>query len=287
MNIKPWKAVCGGWIAALAMLLVWAVPVVSHAQPQGGGAASADLYAVTPEPLTPVQCGQCHTKHFADLRASGGKHKFECQNCHQVFHAYNPLRNNYAEIMPKCAMCHALPHGEKQVACLNCHSNPHAPTVAPAVEKVKGVCADCHSGPAEQLKASPSKHTQQPCASCHHTKHGYIPACSECHEPHFKGQDFAGCQSCHPVHKPLDIKFTKDADAQTCSGCHAPVFAKWKGTPSKHGQVNCTMCHTSHGAIPACLDCHAAPHPEAQLKMFPRCLDCHLDVHDLPVKKKK
>ncbi|NIQ08642.1 MAG: hypothetical protein GWO23_02700 [Gammaproteobacteria bacterium] len=76
------------------------------------------------------------------------------------------------------------------------------------------------------------------------------------------------------------------ADVNTCSGCHDGVFAKWQGTPSKHGQVSCVMCHQQHGQIPDCRECHAEPHNKKQLEMFPNCLTCHIDVHDLPVKKK-
>ncbi|NOY12174.1 MAG: cytochrome C [Deltaproteobacteria bacterium] len=247
----------------------------------------ATLYATNPQPLTIAQCGQCHPNRFADLKQSGGKHQFDCRECHEVFHAYNPLKNNYAEIMPKCATCHNPPHGAKHVDCLNCHQNPHTPRRVPMTRMLAGICSDCHKTQASELKQFPSKHTKQACSSCHYERHGYIPSCSECHEPHFAGQDQATCLQCHPVHQPLSIQLSTDVDLRTCNACHPQVYSKWKGTRSKHGKVSCARCHTKHGLVPKCTDCHVPPksHSKKLLEMFPKCLTCHLDVHDLPVKK--
>lgn len=246
----------------------------------------AALYAIDPQPLTVAQCGQCHPAHFGDLKQAGGMHQFDCRECHEIFHAYNPLKNNYAEIMPQCATCHGQPHGDKHVQCLSCHENPHAPSRVPMTSMLAGICADCHSPQAVELQQYPSKHSQQPCNSCHHDRHGYIPVCAECHEPHFAGQGAETCAQCHPVHQPLAIALDSTVDLQTCAACHSDVYAKWRGTPSKHGQVNCAECHTEHGMIPQCISCHTPPtsHNAQLLSMFPNCLDCHLDVHDLPVK---
>ncbi len=248
----------------------------------------AQLYATTPEPLKPADCAQCHVVQFGDLKQAGGKHRFSCQECHHVFHAYNPRKNNYDALMPKCSACHAQPHGPGKLDCLSCHQNPHAPRKVPAVDRLAGACADCHAGPASKLKAFPSAHSKQGCQTCHYERHGYIPNCFECHKGHFKEQAIIACGECHQqVHAPLQITFRPDADVRTCSGCHEPVYTKWKGTPSKHGSVMCGMCHQQHGKIPDCRECHAEPHDKRQLEMFPKCLTCHLDVHDLPVKKKK
>lgn len=40
---------------------------------------NAGLYAVDPVPLQPAECGQCHVSQFGDLKSSGGKHRFACQ----------------------------------------------------------------------------------------------------------------------------------------------------------------------------------------------------------------
>ncbi len=99
------------------------------------------LYAVTPPALQPAECGQCHVGQFANLKDSGGKHRFACQECHEVFHAYNPRKNNYDELMPLCTSCHGQQHGPKQTDCINCHQNPHAPLRVPAMERLgKCVC---------------------------------------------------------------------------------------------------------------------------------------------------
>ena len=42
----------------------------------------ANLYATMPVPLQPAECGQCHGGQFVDLKDSGGKHRFACQECH-------------------------------------------------------------------------------------------------------------------------------------------------------------------------------------------------------------
>lgn len=247
----------------------------------------AALYAVTPAPLQPAECGQCHVGQFSDLKNAGGKHRFSCQECHEVFHAYNPRKDNYDELMPVCSSCHGQPHGSKQVDCSSCHKNPHAPLNVPAMDRLGSACADCHTGPVKELNANPSAHTEQDCQSCHHKQHGYVPTCAECHDGHYQGQTMQECATCHArVHAPLKIAFAANAKVQNCSGCHDAVFAKWQGTPSKHGQVSCAMCHQKHGQIPDCRECHAEPHNKKQLEMFPNCLTCHVDVHDLPVKER-
>jgi hypothetical protein len=244
------------------------------------------LYINDPVPLTPVECGQCHINHFSRLKENGGRHRFACQECHELFHMYNPLKDNYAELMPRCNTCHGQPHGEKQTNCLGCHVDPHAPQRAPAVEKLANICADCHAAPAKTLADFPSAHTEQGCDTCHHETHGYIPNCFECHEGHYDAQPIDACATCHQdVHKPLQIQLSRDSDTETCAVCHEDVYSKWKGTPSKHGSVNCSQCHTRHAYIPDCQVCHASPHDPQQLKIFPNCLTCHIDVHDLPVKR--
>jgi hypothetical protein len=79
------------------------------ARPVSGSA----LYAIEPTPMTVAECGRCHRSHFMAIKEHGGRHQIDCQECHQVFHAYNPRRDNYDAIMPQCASCHTLPHGAK------------------------------------------------------------------------------------------------------------------------------------------------------------------------------
>ena len=242
----------------------------------------SELYQKTPEPLTVAQCGQCHSSHFKLLQENGLRHQIQCQRCHERFHAYNPQKNNWAELMPKCSQCHDLVHGDKFTECLSCHVNPHTPRKVPLVATLTSNCGNCHTGPAGQLQQFASAHTVQECSFCHHDRHGLIPSCMECHEPHLAGQELAACKSCHPVHKPLQIAYTTEDSVNTCGSCHGSVFEAWSITKSKHGKVHCAQCHPTHGEIPECTRCHTAPHDKSILQKFPRCLDCHLDVHNLP-----
>ncbi len=248
---------------------------------------NAALYETTPQPLSLEQCGQCHPQHFQDIKQTGGRHQFDCRECHTTFHAYNPRKNNYTDIMPNCSSCHDLVHGEKHNQCLLCHENPHAIKLAPTISQVENLCADCHTKQVEQLATQPSLHSELSCGECHHSDHGLIPSCAECHQPHFDKQLFTNCTTCHPVHQPLQIALTGRTDLNNCAACHATTFTKWDNSTSKHGEVGCTLCHTAHKAIPTCQSCHETPpaHSKTMLEKFPRCLDCHLDVHDLPTKE--
>lgn len=246
-----------------------------------------EMYASTPQPLTASQCGQCHPSLYANLKDNGGKHRFDCQKCHTAFHVYNPKKGNYDAIMPKCANCHTDPHGPKVTDCAGCHSNPHAPKKIAITTKLTGACVQCHPGPQEQLTKFPSKHTKVACTRCH-TSHGYIPSCFNCHKPHHEGQKLDTCAKCHPVHRPLQITYEKDTPAVTCGSCHKKAFGDWKKTPSKHGKVNCAVCHHGkHKYVPKCTECHPAPHAKGILSRYPNCLTCHINVHDLPVGAKK
>ncbi len=246
-----------------------------------------ELYGTEPQPLTVTQCAQCHTSVFRSLKNDGGKHRFDCQKCHATFHAFNPKKGGWDEIMPKCSTCHADPHGAKIVDCANCHANPHAPKKVAMTARLTNACGDCHAEPRDQVVKFPSKHSKVACQKCH-TSHGYKPVCSACHKPHFQGQEASTCIKCHPVHKPREITYANDTPAVTCGACHGKVYAKWQKTPSLHAKVNCATCHHSrHRYVPQCTECHPTPHKKEILAKFPKCLGCHLDVHDLPVNKDK
>ncbi|MDX9709857.1 MAG: hypothetical protein RBT64_09925 [Trichloromonas sp.] len=267
------------------------VPVVEPAPAPPAPVASApsagNPYAAPVEKMTTAQCGSCHTSYFQALKNEGGRHQFDCVNCHVVYHAYNPNRNNWAEIMPKCESCHTLPHGPTQTECLSCHSNPHKPVGVPLSDRLTQNCASCHAGPAAELQQFPSKHTLVACVDCHSERHGNIPSCFVCHEGHYPEQPLESCLPCHPVHKPRQIVFTENTELKTCSGCHAGVYGVWSGSQSKHAQVSCVACHEQHAMIPQCSQCHGEmPHNASLHAKFPDCLTCHLDPHDPPVKTK-
>jgi hypothetical protein len=271
------------------LVLTMALAVFSHAAPQAKSIATVTIppapeqYASEPQPLTATQCGQCHTGPYRNLKDDGGRHRFACQNCHNVFHAYNPRKGNWDAIMPKCASCHAAPHGAKITDCAACHANPHAPKKIAATAQLANACFDCHGSVREQLVQKPSKHTKVACMTCH-TSHGFKPSCFTCHKPHTEGQALSTCIPCHPVHQPLQIKFGKDVPSKTCAGCHAKIFNTLSKNTSKHRTVACVTCHKDrHRYIPQCSDCHGKPHKQVIHDKFPRCLTCHIDVHDLPV----
>lgn len=244
------------------------------------------MYAKAPKPLTNVQCGQCHTEIYHDLKSDGGRHRFSCQGCHKRLHEYRPLKNNWQELMPKCNDCHTVPHGEKMADCWVCHNNPHAVTRIPMNEAVVRSCNFCHGDKFEELRKFPSAHTKLACSKCH-TKHGFLPNCNACHKSHYAGENFATCASeCHPVHRPREISYKRDVNARTCGACHEKIYALWLRSPSKHAAVNCAACHGKHGYIPACSECHPKPHSKKLLDKFPKCLICHLDPHDPPVKQR-
>lgn len=247
---------------------------------------STDLYAAEPEPLTVTQCGQCHTGIYRNLKNDGGRHKFACQNCHRNIHSYNPVKTNWLELMPKCSDCHTTPHGAKFTDCSACHMNPHAAGIVTVTKIMLNACPECHSNPFEQLQKSPSAHSKLSCTICHKT-HGFIPNCNACHKPHFETQAASSCTTeCHPAHTPRVIIYKKDTDARTCNACHGNVYSRWIRSPSRHAKVNCAACHTKHGYIPVCSECHQATHSKELLAKYPNCLTCHQDVHDLPVKQR-
>jgi len=242
-------------------------------------------YSLDIKPLTPADCGRCHLSVYNQIKNEGGKHKIECVQCHTKYHVYNPIKQNWQEIMPKCQTCHGLIHGDKFASCGACHSNPHAPKTQMAMtQDFAKVCGDCHGKVAQEIQKNPSKHTQVTCAMCHHSKHGFIPSCMECHKPHSEGQTVKDCLACHPVHSPLMISYPDTVKNEVCGSCHAAVYKKLSANLSKHANVACAKCHSRHRYVPKCEECHGKPHGEVVLKKFPNCIQCHVDVHDLPSK---
>ena len=102
-------------LAALAMALVLCQSAAAETLE---GSVYTDIMV---EPLTLQDCARCHTTHYNWLKDNGARHQtLACTECHEIFHAYNPVRENYAEIMPKCSSCHDAPHGtaEPVLLCL-------------------------------------------------------------------------------------------------------------------------------------------------------------------------
>ncbi|MBW2466957.1 MAG: cytochrome C [Deltaproteobacteria bacterium] len=279
-------------LSGISVLAALAVLALVFFQTTAAEAAAENVYdteamLIELKPLTLEECARCHTTHFNWLRINGAKHQgVSCTDCHEIFHAYNPVRNNYAEIMPKCSTCHEAPHGtaESVIKCLTCHANPHQPLASiPDPANLEPNCRLCHTEVAASLKAEVSLHTEQECSSCHSEKHGRIPVCNECHENHspLAVLDTPDCLACHPVHTPLMITYPGDQDNRVCAGCHTDAYDLLQARVTKHTALSCAKCHPQHGHLPACMDCHGKPHNPAIHEKFPQCGDCHGIAHDV------
>ncbi|GBE12067.1 class III cytochrome C family protein [bacterium BMS3Bbin14] len=259
----------------------------------------AALYTRKPTPMTPVECARCHSTQYNNLVAHGFKHRFMCTNCHRQFHTYNPTKHNYKAIMPKCQRCHGLKHGKSFPKCMMCHQNPHSPLQIPFSVLTKKVkvksgkmvirCAICHKKEGTEFANNPTKHnTEVNCDGCHSDKHGYIPSCLDCHDPHVKGQTFKDCLVCHSPHSALKIKkYPENTPSNVCGSCHKTEYRHLQTNHTKHSELHCATCHVVHGFIPKCQSCHGLPHSAGLHKRFPNCLACHKDPHNLPMNKKK
>ncbi len=242
------------------------------------------------QPLTMQQCSQCHIGVFKLLKNQGQRHQLECTFCHEAYHTYAPGKVEYTEAIPKCTTCHGTPHGvsDQVTTCSNCHGNAHSPLNIPTITADQ--CIMCHTGPPQQLRDFPSKHSEVACTDCH-TTHGLIPSCYACHsekggEPyHLTNVDTAQCATCHPVHNPLKLAYADDAPQTQCAPCHKNesherVLKTIQKANSKHNtEVTCAGCHTEHGKIPSCFDCHDTDGHRAGLT-DPDCLRCHVNPHE-------
>jgi predicted CXXCH cytochrome family protein len=278
-----------GLVLRLALLLclsgLFAVSTALAEESTGEG--TAGVYDIRIEPLTVADCARCHYSHYNRLRDNGAKHgQVVCMDCHEQFHVYNPVKNNFAEIMPKCSSCHDAPHGDADEVrtCLGCHADPHQPLASiPDPAELDDRCAFCHTAVADSLQAKPTKHTEQNCSACHSEKHGRKPDCNECHESHspMVVMGTADCLACHPVHTPLEIAYPADQNNQLCAGCHADPYQLLTDKQTKHSAFSCAKCHPSHGQLMACSECHGEPHNLAIHEKFPVCGSCHNIAHDL------
>ncbi len=231
--------------------------------------------------LTNDDCIKCHAKVVNDNMADGARHLTEvgCLDCHVGGH---PPTTPKEEIIPQCSMCHAGEPHYKVDNCLGCHHNPHQPLHIVFGEDNVAVCNTCHTDQVSEVADNPSAHSKFDCILCHHDKHGYIPDCMECHEPHREGQVYDVCLTCHLVHQPTNVTYVESVPNQDCGACHGDLTAMLAAGSSKHAPLQCATCHQDrHGFIPACQDCHGVPHPQGMMNKFPKCLDCHKDPHNL------
>lgn len=250
---------------------------------QPAEAVSDNPYEQAIVPLTTLDCAKCHTPVFITIRDQGGKHQLECQFCHESFHTYRPGKDWKQEV-PNCINCHDEIHGPAFIDCLSCHGNAHMPIAGLTnMASLEKDCANCHTAQTTEVTNYPSAHSKVSCSDCHHTQHGYRPDCVECHEePHAEFENNDSCMGCHPVHRPLEIRYTEETPNSACAACHEEITDRLVSTTKKHAALQCAYCHTeTHGNVPDCQQCHGLPHSKGMLSKFNGCLDCHGDPHAL------
>lgn len=227
--------------------------------------------------LTIDDCAKCHDKEPQQIATLGMAHNTQitCISCHESH------RPRVANNIPECSNCHSgEPHFQIE-GCKTCH-NPHTPLDISLKGELKDVCLTCHAAQGQELKANPSKHAEVSCNFCHADKHGMIPECVVCHEPHSTKMGQNDCRTCHQAHQPLLLTYGKDVPSVHCGACHDTAYNQLMGTKSKHFDLSCVFCHADkHKTVPACSDCHGMPHAEGMHQKFPKCGDCHSIAHDL------
>ncbi|MDY6844749.1 MAG: hypothetical protein SVW57_11715, partial [Thermodesulfobacteriota bacterium] len=186
--------------------------------------SSSQLYSTKVTPLTPVQCGQCHTTIYNNIKDDGTKHQIDCRECHQQFHICYVGKTEYKELLPQCGTCHQEPHGKDfTTGCSECHHNAHTPKKIVSSDTLEKFCGNCHTKEKSLIKAKPSKHTKMACSECH-TEHALIPECGVCHKPHQPEMTNTDCLTCHPAHTPLYYVYSEKTPQETCSICHQKAY---------------------------------------------------------------
>ncbi|OHB26361.1 MAG: hypothetical protein A2X84_07240 [Desulfuromonadaceae bacterium GWC2_58_13] len=237
-------------------------------------------------------CVSCHPGPGQQMQDSPSKHaQVDCNKCHP----------KHAEAL-SCLDCHK-PHNETMTYqdCLGCHA-PHAPAASAIKTDVPpSACATCHAETVKTFEESGAAHKEKlgNCGKCH-PQHGKAMSCLDCHEPHSKSMVYQDCFACHAPHAPGEVKYKADVAPNLCGACHGEVSAAVVKQGGAHLGVGCGGCHETHGAIPACGDCHGAserphyalgncdgchaPHtpvakPLADMKdSLPACVSCHGSV---------
>ena len=252
------------------------------------------LYPGMDGPMPRKKCMRCHPDIARLLRTAGEKHAgVACRECHLQVHAYFPDKTGYAEILPKCARCHQHPHGEELVKCSDCHQEAHSPLYIPGGRALAGGCYVCHEELDRDIKTFFTAHTELYCTGCHHTRHGYIPSCLECHQPHKGTLPVPGiitandasldqCLSCHPPHKALKVEYADDTPNTVCGFCHRKAYEMLDTNKTRHSALQCSQCHPGkHRTIKRCRECHNVPHPGTMVDNFRSCGQCHGVAHSV------
>ena len=136
-------------------------------------------------------------------------------------------------------------------------------------------CRKCHEDVVFTLNIKGKAH-QTLCGDCHkgHPPEdvGIIPLCSQCHNEDKEHFRLESCMTCHVnPHAPLEISFTRDI-TKPCLSCHKKQMEQLQKYPSIHTKLACTACHTYHGQIQPCTNCHL---PHSDTMKDDSCTVCH------------
>ncbi len=168
------------------------------------------------------------------------------------------------------------PASGTQIKCSQCHQ-PHAgPESALQVYKDENACLNCHNG-GRGSTAGPNIYSHLYTGSDSETRHDVLSAdqqqsgaklqCTNCHNPHgvtadnkitdpdspspanlWTGSKNDFCLKCHDGDLPTDTQtapYTAGVDAGTKTLTN--IGASY--STSFHAQLDCTVCHDSHGSI--------------------------------------
>ena len=262
----------GLWLAAVALLMVAALPV----------AASADQD--NPHGELAIDCGECHsTEGWSPLRESL-----------DFDHADMGFALDRAHAAVDCLSCHqSLIFSHVPTACVDCHRDPHR-------GELGFDCEACHSPSSWDNRRSiwdlhgatlfplTGVHATLDCASCHRREPPFEYAltptdCVSCHLEDFQRADnpdhvAAGfpteCQLCHNTME------WEDAEFEGGFGFNHNVLFQLTGA---HLALGCEDCHTSgFGGTPTdCVGCHLATYNgtnnpnHRQAGIGTTCENCH------------
>lgn len=248
-------------------------------------------------------CNICHEREFDSYNTPGDsvdfahlKYEVSCAGCHEghdhaaflismgkmiildVTGGSSPPKSKdevTLENKERCLVCHdnykilmsdrqLNPHIEV-TDCSSCHSG-HTRGMD------EQTCSKCHPVESKTLELEGAKHSKKGCDFCH-PSHAYIMECTQCHGSFHQGI-FVECKECHTdAHKPNDVEFTKMVlNKSLCIQCHTNVNLTFNINPSKHANLDCIMCHPSHGQKQQCSKCHK-PHGEESTQAD--CFVCH------------
>lgn len=148
-----------------------------------------------------------------------------------------------------------------------------------AVSLSQDDCGKCHDNAPRDIADRGGKHkTAVGCMDCHQGHppqvQDIIPECNMCHtgNKHFELDD---CLRCHSnPHAPLDLQLAGGM-TDPCLTCHTSQRNQLEEHESLHTQLDCTACHSEHGLIPDCIQCHQPHSDEMGQEDCSRCHQAH------------